>query len=65
MQMQHLNREINLKSLVHSHKQGIYGRLVRTTHEGGITWTQQNKNIAERRYRIHSQTHFSANVDMQ
>jgi hypothetical protein len=36
--------------------QGIHGRVVRTTPEGGITWTQQNENNAERGESIHSQT---------
>jgi hypothetical protein len=31
---------------------------------GGITWTPQSENDAERRESVHAETHFSAN-DMQ
>jgi hypothetical protein len=29
---------------------------MRTTHEGGTTWTLQNENNAEQRESVHSQT---------
>jgi hypothetical protein len=45
--------------------QGIHGRLVKTTHGRGITWMPQNENNVGQRDRIHSQTHFSANENMQ
>jgi hypothetical protein len=36
--------------------EGTHGRLVRTTHEGGTTWTPQNENNAERGESVHSHT---------
>jgi hypothetical protein len=48
------------------YKQGTHRQLMKTTQEGGITWTRrQNENDAERRESIHSQTHFSANDGKQ